>query len=302
MGYSKNYLIVGITKNVHRAFEHNPPVWGFTERERAAWDALQPGDTVYLYAAREARGIICKGNVLNKFRSKDPYWQKEIEIGRAKWPLHFYIQPVRLLPPDMWLAGKGPVPCSEFGIPGTSLQGKQIISLGAEQVARIEERISLWPVVAVGTSKPVEEEPTMIRQPSVEYSINSHTDLLEVLVEMGKLQSFYPQTEFSIPDENRRVDVIWRREVRGTPTYAFEVELSGGLDKAINKLYKCYRLWSTLPRIITPPSESSKVEHIASLQEPRFKDLVISVSPDQILDIYGKKKDFKNREKEIGLL
>ncbi len=64
----------------------------------------------------------------------------------------------------------------------------------------------------------------------------------------------------------------------------------------------CMVLGVCLPRIVTPPSESSKVEHIASLQEPRFKDLVISVSPDQILDIYGKKKDFKNREKEIGLL
>jgi len=297
MATPKKYLIIGITKNWHRAFEHNPPVWGLTERERATWDVLQPGDVVYFYAAKEARGIIGKGQILNKFHSNDPYWPKEIESGIARWNLHFYIQPVLLLPPDMWRANKGPVASSEFDISGASLQGKQIILLDELQVSKIEQKISAWPIYRVG-----HRPSPQIHDAPVTYKIDSHTQLIDALEEMGKLQNFYPQTEFTIPDENRRIDVIWRREIRGTPTYAFEVELSGGLDKAINKLYKCYRLWSTLPRIVTPSSEFVKVKHIASLQEHGFKDLIIPVTPAQIQDIYNKKRNFKDMEQEIGLL
>jgi hypothetical protein len=294
----KNYLIIGITKNWYRAFEHNPPVWGLTERERATWDALRTGDIVYFYAAKEARGIIGKGYILNKFHSNDPYWPKEIETGIAKWKLHFYIQPILLLPPDMWRANKGPVASSEFGISGTSLQGKQIILLDESQVNKIEQKISsTWSIYRIG-HKP----PPQIHDPSIKYEIDSHIKLIEALEEIGKLQNFYPQTEFVIPEENRRIDVIWRREIRGAPTYAFEVELSGSLDKAINKLYRCYRLWSTSPRIITPSSEFSKVKYIASLQEPGFKDLIISITPEQIQDLYNKKKSYKVLEKEIRLL
>lgn len=292
MSMPKNYLIIGITKNWQRAFEHNPPVWGLTERERAAWDELQPGDIVYFYAAKEARGIIGKGNILNKFHSNDPYWPKELETGIAKWRLHFYIQPVLLLPPDMWRASKGPVSSSEFNISGTSLQGKQIIFLDRSQVTKIEQKISAWPVYRVGHKLPFK----------IHDKQDPHSKLIEILEEVGKLQNFYPQIEFAIPDENRRIDVIWRREIRGTPTYAFEVELSAGLDKAINKLYRCYRLWSTLPRIVTPSSGFSKVEHIASLQERRFKDLIISLTPEQIQDIYNKKRSFKDMEQQIGIL
>lgn len=297
----KNYLIVGITKNWYRAFEHNPPVWGFTERERSAWDVIQSGDIIYFYAAREAKGIIGKGVILNKFRSDDPYWEEEIQTNIVKWPLHFYIQPICLLPPNMWLAGKGPVASSEFDISGTDLHGKQIIALNAEQVTKIEEKISLWSVVAVGISKPTVKELAVIReQPTVKYSTDLHTNLIRILEEIGKLQNFYPQTEFSIPNENRRIDVVWRREFRGTPTYAFEVELSGGVDRALNKLYRCYRLWSTLPRIITPSSEFSKIHSVS--YSLGFKDLVIPITPEHIKEIYDKKKSFKEKEKEVGLL
>ncbi len=300
----KNYLINGDTEDWHKVFEYNPPHWGFTPEGKSAWDALQSGDIIYFYASKEAKGIIGKGLVLSKFHGTDPFWPREIKIGSSKWPWRFYFKPINLLPPDLWKEGKGPLPSAEFDMMEISLKGKHIVSLNTDHLVKIEEKIFSWPVVNVGINKSLTKNPAMIKEfPSVECSTNSHIKLIEILEAMGKLQNFYPQTEFSIPDEKRKVDVIWRREIQGTPTYAFEIELSGELgeiERELQKLDKCYRLWNTLPRIITPASQIPRVTEIAASLE--LKDLVISITPELIKKIYAQKKSFKDLEKEVGLL
>ncbi len=300
----KNYLINGNTEDWHKVFEYNPPHWGFTPEGKSSWDALQSGDIIYFYASKEAKGIIGKGLVLSKFHGIDPFWPREIRIGNSKWPWRFYFKPINLLPPDLWKEGKGPLPSTEFDMMENSLKGKHIVSLNTEHLVKIEEKIFSWPVVSVGINKSLSKNTAMIKKlPDVECSANSHTRLIEILEEMGKLQNFYPQTEFSIPDEKRKIDVIWRREIQGPPTYAFEVELSGEsgkIKRALQKLDQCYQLWNTLPRLIIPSSELSKVTDISS--SLKIKDLVISITPELIKEIYAKKKSFKDMEKEVGLL
>ncbi|HLE09382.1 MAG TPA: hypothetical protein VI914_07115, partial [Thermodesulfobacteriota bacterium] len=146
-----------------------------------------------------------------------------------------------------------------------------------------------------------ELEPAKIAEIVLPYT-SDHQRLIKVIGEMGSLQNFYPQPEFTIPDENRRIDVIWKRETRGTPTYAFEVELSGGLDKALTKLHKCFRLWSTLPRVVTPTQDQSKIPNIASSYDLQFQKSIVCITPEQVQDIYAKKKSFKDLESKIGLL
>ena len=300
----KNYLINGSTENWHKVFEYNPPHWGFSPEGKSAWDALHSGDIIYFYASKEAKGIIGKGLLLSKFHGIDPIWPREIRIGSSKWPWRFYFKPINLLPPDLWKEGKGPLPSSEFDMMETSLKGKHIVSLNTEHLVKIKEKIFSWPTVSIGRSKSLSKNTVMIKKfPAVECPANSHTRLIEILEEMGKLQNFYPQTEFSIPDEKRKVDVIWRREIQGTPTYAFEIELSGEsgeIKRALQKLDKCYQRWNTLPRIITPSSEATKVSDVAS--SLGLKDSIIAITPELIKEIYSKKKKFKDMEKEVGLL
>ena len=293
------YLINGITENWERAFSYNPPIWGFTDRKKGSWEALKENDTIYFYASGRARGIIGKGLILNRIHDEQKLiWPEEIESGTVKWPWRFYFNPIVLLNLDLWEAGNGPVPCSEFGMSGASLQGKQIVPLNDEQIKKIEEPMSLWIGVSVGINPPpvgVEEVP----EPETKFP-DFHTELITIIADMGKLQSFYPQSEFSIPNENRRVDVVWRREIHGVPTYAFEVELSGGIDRSLNKLYRCHQLFNTLPRMITPPEEHGKIEKISS--SLGFKEKIIALTPEQIKDIYKKKKDFKDLEQVLKLL
>ena len=137
----KNYLINGDTEDWHKAFEYNPPHWGFTPEGKSAWVALQSGDIIYFYASKKAKGIIGKGLVLSKFHGNDPIWTKEIRISSSKWPWRFYFKPINLLPPDLWKEGKGPLPSAEFDIIETELQSKQIISLNTEHLIKIEEKV-----------------------------------------------------------------------------------------------------------------------------------------------------------------
>jgi hypothetical protein len=97
---------------------------------------------------------------------------------------------------------------------------------------------------------------------------------------------------FSILNKFQGGDPYWRKEI--------EVDLSGGVDRALNKLHRCYRLWSTLSRIITPSSEFSKVDNISS--SLGLKDLIVPITPEHIKEIYDKKKSFKEKEKEVRLL
>ncbi len=292
-----SYLILGTTENWETAFGNNPPVWGFTEKKQTAWESLKSGDILYLYATGKSRGIIGKGSFLNKFIGKAPRWHSEIETNVVKWKLCFYIQPLTVLPKDLWVANKGPISSSYFDISGAALQGKQILLLNKEQVKKIEEQMNLWQGIIYQAptegSSEGKEEP---KKPNDE-----HTNLIEIVEQMGRLQNFYCEREFSIPEEQRRIDVIWKREVKGTPTYAFEVELSGGLDRAVNKLNRCFQLWSTEPRVILPSKDITRINTIVSSFGTKFQKAVIAVDCDRLKQIYEKKKEFKILEREIGL-
>ena len=66
----------------------------------------------------------------------------------------------------------------------------------------------------------------------------SHRKLQEQIAEIGKLQFYYSELEYPLPisSENRNLDVVWKRELDGVPTFAFEVEMSGNIEKAISRL------------------------------------------------------------------
>lgn len=294
-----SYLIVGTTENWESAFRNNPPVWGFTEREQTTWENLKSGDILYLYAAARARGVIGKGLLLNKFIGSAPYWGREIEINVVKWKFRFYIQPLTILPKDLWIANKGPIPSSSFDILGAALQGKQILLLNKEQVKKLEEQMNPWRGI-IPRGSTIESSKDEVRE-TPEKSYDEHTNLIEIVEQMGRLQNFYCEREFSIPNEQRRIDVVWKREVKGTPTYAFEVELSGSLDRAINKLNRCFQLWNTEPRVILPNKDITRTSAIVCNFDTRFQKAVITVDCDRLKQIYEKKREFKNLEREMGL-
>ncbi len=75
--------------------------------------------------------------------------------------------------------------------------------------------------------------------------IISHTNVQEMLVEIGESLGFYTETEFEF------YDVIWReRKTSPRLSHIFEVQSKGNLDSALAKLKRAYQAQRTKPYLV----------------------------------------------------
>ncbi len=98
----------------------------------------------------------------------------------------------------------------------------------------------------------------------------SHDELVMELVELGEWLGFVVSREEHTPDGLYRLDVVWIDEEGHAPLKAFEVELSGEIDKALARLAHAYDMWrcDQLPLIV---SDETKAERALRLVEPRLR-------------------------------
>ena len=69
-------------------------VWGVSEKAKALWEKVQPGDRVVFYAVKA--GVIGYGVVEGKFVSQEPLWPRERQEGRVIWPYRLKIRVERV--------------------------------------------------------------------------------------------------------------------------------------------------------------------------------------------------------------
>ena len=97
----------------------------------------------------------------------------------------------------------------------------------------------------------------------------THEELVNELLELGSTLNFIVRKEEYTPDHVYRLDVTWREHEGHRPLKAFEVELSGEVDKALARLahaldvWGCEQLW-----LIISDIESEK--RVKKLVEPRL--------------------------------
>ncbi|MBC7074168.1 hypothetical protein H5T58_02150, partial [Candidatus Parcubacteria bacterium] len=104
-----------------------------------------------------------------------------------------------------------------------------------------------------------------------------------------------------LPSEKKNIDVVWKREADGVPTFAFEVEISGILEKAVERLKFAFRKWNTRPRILVPEKLVKKVHNILSTSEKDFvREFKIYV-PNQISELLTKKRELRRLEQNLEL-
>lgn len=108
----------------------------------------------------------------------------------------------------------------------------------------ISRRQGLWTI----TNKGIET----VKSETLEFTLTklnekqlSHTDIQEMLVEIGRNLGFYAETEFEF------YDVVWR-ESEKTPriSHIFEVQSKGNIDSAFAKLKRAYEAQRTKPFLI----------------------------------------------------
>ena len=285
------------------------PLWGLKPRYQEEFQALNNGDIVWFYVTNPVSGIIGLGMVKDKqIDNMNLIWEEELVKKEVIWPLRFRIHVLKVINRERWNEDR--IRINNFNLNWQvgfqSLQEKHLAKL--TEIAkntfniRPEESYFSGPTI---TQPSITEKPTDVYTPiqQVEKPTITHRYLQETIAEIGKLQFYHSQLEYPIElsGEDKNIDVVWKREISGAPTFAFEIELSGGIERAIARLKFAYNRWNSQPRIIVPQTFAQKINNIVAAEDRVFSQQFKMYEPNQLIELLNKKRELKTTEQNLGL-
>jgi len=289
----KYWLAVGIPKNWLTAFNYGN-MWGVKNTQRHLWESLNENDKVLFYVTKPVSGIIGHGIVRTKFIQDRPLWPEEVGKNKVIWPLRFELDVEFCLPPDKWATDK--------------ITSKELFLRAGFQALNQTLGKKLVSSLTVLARDFKQKEPSLISEPTVEYAgkteevkkaIPSHEDLQKKLVEIGKLQDYLAEPEYSC--NIGKLDVVWRRVLNSVPTYVFEIQVGGDVYHALAKLKHAFDLWNSHIFIVAPEAERHKVENLLSGTFHEISSRISFIELGQVEELYRRKKSYLDFEKELGI-
>jgi hypothetical protein len=304
----QSWLLIGKRKNWEKALSQPIPLWGLKTSFQAYFNSIKIGDLLWFYSASPVSGVIGLGAVKDKYiDNENPVWPEEIENNEVIWPLRFRIQVLKVLPAHRWKVDN--IKINDFGLfwqTSLHLLNDKHVSELLNRAEKSFGNINLENIYAGASIAPAErasdKASTYTENKEKEFELN-HSNLKNQIAEIGKLQSYYSEVEYtmSLPNENKNLDVVWKRELEGVPTYAFEIELSGMLERAIDRLFIAFNKWNSRPRIIIPRNYSNKLKNVIDLKDKDFQNQLKIYEPGQIADLYNLKSSLRGLEQELEL-
>jgi hypothetical protein len=126
-----------------------------------------------------------------------------------------------------------------------------------------------------------------------------HDVLVEELLNMGRWLGFVVRRDELIPDNVYKLDVTWRDAEGHRPLKAFEVEVSGDVDRALARLAHAYDVWGC-EQLWLIVSDEAKSERARRLLEPmlkgsfaRIRNKVIIVGWEDLHNMYKNVEPYK---------
>jgi hypothetical protein len=273
------WVLTGDRENWRRGISDR--IWGVVPGLQSAWDALQRGDFLFLYAKAPASRIFGTGIVRDKFRQDRPLWIDEIEAGRVLYPHRFTFDIVSFIDEDRWMT-EGVHP--ETGIP---------VRAGMNRIANAEN----IKVLLAQTERLIAVQPSPTEQETKASSL--HDQVKEKLREIGRLQEYLSETECKINGE--RLDVAWRRVAASVPQKVFEVQVSGNLWSAIGKLKKAHLLWNSQPFLVLRNDERPKADDLLAGPFLEIKKSVMVRDINAVDELYARVKSADESRQRFGL-
>jgi len=273
----KWWIAAGTPEHWQVAFDMGK-IWGVTDKKFTQWKKLSSGDYVLFYATKPVSGVIGYGIVRTKFKQDKPLWPREEEEKRVIWPYRFEFDVEYCLPQDKWETHK----------------------VSSKYMA----------AVARGGFQPVKEEEakdivTKFRLPSVkptvpaQKTISIHNEIKDKLVQLGKLQGFVAESEYDM--DGGKLDVVWRRVERGSPTYVFEVQIGGDLYHAIGKLKHAHDLWNSNIFLVTTKNDIAEAQRLLSGTFHEIERKIRIIETEKINKLFKLKKAYKDFENQLGI-
>jgi hypothetical protein len=232
------WIAAGPREHWQVAFEMGK-IWGVIDKKIAQWERLSDGDYVLFYVTKPVSGVIGYGIVRTKFKQDKPLWPREVEERRVIWPYRFEFDIEYCLPPNKWETEK----VSSNYIAAAARGGFQPVM--EEEAQEVIRKLALPPV-----------------KPEVKKQVSTHDQIKDKLVQLGKLQGFIAESEYDM--DGGKLDVVWRRVERGSPTYVFEVQIGGDLYHAIGKLKHAHDLWNSNIFLVTARNDVAKAHQLLS--------------------------------------
>ena len=304
----KTWLVIGSLENWDTAFAQPIPLWGLRESYSNSFQLLSKGDLIVVYVVSPIKGVVGFANVKDKYIDRGSLiWPDEKRQKKVIWPLRFRLSDINVIPRSYWQGGTGtgfpkPIDIADFQI----FWQKGFHALSDEQSVKIFSRVQQNWGQNYSALTVQETIPQHITEPIKipgEAPLSPHRKIQQSIVEIGRLQFYYPEMEFQLPieDEHKRLDVVWKRELAGVPTFVFEVELSGGIEKAITKLRLAFTKWNSQPRLVVPETFHKSVDGLIAHEQIQFRSNLRYYDPAIIDNLLAKKQDLRSFEEKYGI-
>lgn len=98
-----------------------------------------------------------------------------------------------------------------------------------------------------------------------------------------------------------KLDVVWRRVEKGSPTYVFEVQVGGDLYHAIGKLKHAHDLWNSNIFLITTKNDVAKARELLSGTFHEIERKIRVIEIEKINELFKLKKAYKDFEEQLGI-
>lgn len=129
--------------------------------------------------------------------------------------------------------------------------------------------------------------------------IPTHDELQRKLVEIGNIQGYLAEKEYSF--DIGRLDVVWRRVLNSVPTYVFEIQVGGDIYHALAKLKHAFDLWNSHIFLIASETDYSKTENLLSGTFHEIRNRIRFIDLTKIDELYNLKQAYFDLEKDLGI-
>jgi hypothetical protein len=261
---------------------------------------LNPGDVLLMYVTHPIQGFVGFASMSEKYIDREHrYWPDEVKEGKVIYPLRFRMNVETVLPAEVWPTAKIHRTIVPYTIRGFSPLDESIATKVTAQIdkqwrtPRVLTRPTIVPLGPRGSE--LEDTPKPV-QPA-------HDKIKSMLVEIGNFQNYVTEVEYQIPlkDQKMRLDVVWKREVEGVPTFAFEVELSGNVERAGVRLRHAFDRWNSRPYLIVDEGDSTRARNMYGSHDA-FGQILRLTNPENIRQLHDAKSALRKLERELGLI
>ena len=286
----RNFWIVPGSEENWRQALISKGIWGLKDsmHDKVYWLALAPNDLILFYVSGKVKGVIGYGIIRSKFYQDVPLWKAEILEGRVKWPLRFEFDADFLLPENKWKDEKLPM------LGGGKFR-QPLIPQKWEEIEPILQALN--PGVDINSLREISLPTPPVKAEEVS---PTHEDIKNLLQEIGKLQGYIADAEFSMGTE--LLDVVWRRLPESVPTYVFEVQVGGDLYHALGKLKHAHDIWNSRIFLVASSDELGSVNQLLSGTFHEIQPVLRFIETEKIQNLHRSKRNIYEIECDLGLI